>query len=156
MYQWFVFLHLIGLVLFVAMHGVAMFVAFRIRSERDTNVAKLLLGMSSRANQVMYLGLLALGVGGLGAAAINGWLISPWVVASYAVLIAVFIAMYAIGAGFYYPLREALDGAKGTTPIDGAELGSRLSNRRPELLAVFGFGGLAVLTWLMVFKPGLA
>jgi len=34
MYQWLVFVHLIGLVLFVAMHGVAMFMAFRLRTER--------------------------------------------------------------------------------------------------------------------------
>ena len=68
MYPWLVFVHLLGLIVFVAMHGVAMFVAFRIRPERDAAVVKLLLALSSRANQAMYLGLLLLGIGGLGAA----------------------------------------------------------------------------------------
>ena len=154
MYQWLVFVHLLGLVVFVAMHGVAMFVAFRVRTERDAAVAKLLLALSSRANQVMYLGLLLLGIGGLGAAGSAGLLVAPWIVASYVVLIVVFIAMYALGAGFYYPLREELEGKEGAPPLEGDALVARLQNRRPEALAVFGFGGLALLTWLMVFKPG--
>jgi len=154
MYQWLVFVHLIGLVLFVAMHGVAMFMAFRLRTEREPATAKVLLGMSSRANQVMYLGFLLLGLGGLGAAGQAGLLVAPWIVASYVVLIVVFIAMYALGAGFYYPLREALEGKDGTPPLDSAALVARLQNRRPEALALFGFGGLAILVWLMVFKPG--
>jgi len=154
MYQWLVFVHLIGLVLFVAMHGVAMFMAFRLRTEREPATAKVLLGMSSRANQVMYLGFLLLGIGGLGAAGQAGLLVAPWIVASYVVLIVVFIAMYALGAGFYYPLREALEGKDGTPPLDSAALVARLQNRRPEALALFGFAGLAILVWLMVFKPG--
>jgi len=80
--------------------------------------------------------------------------VAPWIVASYVVLIVVFIAMYALGAGFYYPLREALEGKDGTPPLDSAALVARLQNRRPEALALFGFGGLAILVWLMVFKPG--
>ena len=79
---------------------------------------------------------------------------APWIVASYIVLIVVFIAMYALGAGFYYPLREELDGKDGAPPLEGDALVARLQNRRPEALAVFGFGGLGLLTWLMVFKPG--
>src|SRR5262245_14583946 len=109
MYQWLVFVHLIGLVLFVAMHGVAMFMAFRVRTEREPETAKLLLALSSRANQVMYIGFLLLGIGGLGAAGSAGLLVAPWIVASYVVLIVVFVAMYALGAGFYYPLRQDLD-----------------------------------------------
>jgi len=154
MYQWLVFVHLIGLVLFVAMHGVAMFMAFRLRIEREPATAKLLLGLSSRANQVMYIGFLLLGIGGLGAAGSAGLLVAPWIVASYVVLIVVFIAMYALGAGFYYPLREALEGKDGAPPIDSTAMVARLQNRRPEALALFGFGGLAILVWLMVFKPG--
>src|SRR5262245_66161501 len=108
MYQWLVFLHLIGLVLFVMTHGVSMFVAFRVRADPQPDTARLLLGLSQRANQAMYLGLLLLGIGGLGAAWNANQLTTSWVVASYVVLFLVLIGMWAIGAGFYYPLREAL------------------------------------------------
>jgi hypothetical protein len=102
----------------------------------------------------MYLGLLLLGIGGLGAAGSAGLLTAPWIVASYVVLIVVFIAMYALGAGFYYPLREELDGTDGAPALDSGAMVTRLQNRRPEALSLLGFGGLAVLIWLMVFKPG--
>jgi len=153
MYQWLVFVHLIGLVLFLLPHGVSMFVAFAIRGDpRHDNVTKLL-GLSNQATRVMYLGLLLLIVGGLGAAWNANQLTAGWIVASYVVLFAVLIGMWAIGAGFYYPLREALAGKDGAPPIEGAELAQRLANRRPEALAVVGLGGLVVLVWLMVLKP---
>ncbi len=80
-------------------------------------------------------------------------LLAGWVVASYVVLIAVLVGMWALGAGFYYPLREALAGKDGVAPIDRAELARRVDNRRPEALALVGLGGLIVLVWLMVLKP---
>ena len=153
MYQWLVFLHLIGLVLFLLSHGVSMFSAFRVRRETDPEKAKLLLELSSRGSQTSYVGLILLGIGGLGAAGSSNLLTAGWIVASYIVLAIVIVAMYAIGASYYYSLRQAIAGEKGATPIGGDELIARLQTRRPEALAAVGLGGLAILTWLMVFKP---
>lgn len=153
MYSWFVFLHLVGLVLFLLMHGVSLWVAFRIRRESDPALISTLLDLSSVGNRAMYLGLLLLGVGGLAAAGSAGWLVTPWAIASYVVLAVVLVAMYAVGAGFYYPLRDALAGKDGATPLAGDQLARRLDNRRPELLATIGGMGLLVLVWLMVFRP---
>lgn len=153
MYLWLVFVHLVGFALFLLMHGVSLWVAFRVRRTTDPGLARELLALSARGNQAMYIGLLLLGIGGLGAAANAGLLSAGWVIASYIVLAIVFIAMYAIGAGFYYPLREALAAPDGAAAIDGTELTRRLDNRRPELLAGIGLGGLGILVWLMVLKP---
>jgi hypothetical protein len=155
LYQWLVFLHLFGLVLFLLAHGASMFAVFRVRQEPDLSRAKLLLELSARGTQTSYLGLILLAVGGLGAAFNQSWLVQPWIVASYVVLIGVILLMYAVGAGFYYRVREAVEGAKGEPPITGADLNTRLQNRRPEALATIGLVGLAILVWLMVFKPGL-
>jgi hypothetical protein len=155
MYPWLVSLHLLGLVVFLASHGVAMYVAFRVRSERDRSVIAALLGLSTRGNQVMYLGLLALGIGGLGAAATSDALTAPWNVASYIVLAAVVVGMMGIAAPYYYPLREALDGTDKTPRLDDDALATRLRTRRPEVLALVGGTGLAVLTLLMAVKPAL-
>jgi hypothetical protein len=153
MYPWLVFLHLFGFTLFLLAHGASMFCAFRVRRETDPERAKLLLELSLRGSQTSYIGLILLGIGGLGAAGFTNQLLSGWIVASYIVLAIVIFAMYAIGASYYYRLREALEGAKGATPIGGDELVARLQTRRPEALAVVGLGGLAVLVWLMVFRP---
>src|SRR5690242_9879473 len=118
MYAWLVALHVIGVVVFLLCHAVSMWVAFRIRTEPDRAVVAALLGMSARGNQVMYLGFVLLGIGGLGAAGMAGWLTAPWVVASYVVLVVTIIAMYAIGAGFYYPIRDGLAGTEKTPRLD--------------------------------------
>jgi hypothetical protein len=155
MYQWLVFIHLIGLVLFLLSHGVSMFSAFRVRRETDPGRVQLLLEQSSRGSQTSYIGLILLGIGGLGAAGSNGWLLDEWIVGSYVTLAVVIFLMYGVGASYYYKLRQDLAGEKGATPIGSDELVMRLQTRRPEALAVIGLIGLAVLTWLMVFKPGL-
>ena len=85
-------------------------------------VVAALLGLSSRGSQVMYLGFLLLGIGGLGAAASVGWLTATWVVASYVVIVVVILLMYMVGAGFYYPLRDGLEGTEKTPRLDDAEL----------------------------------
>ena len=154
MYQWLVFLHLAGFTLFLLAHGVSMFAAFRVRREADPERAKLILELSARGSQTSYVGLILLGIGGLGAAGVNGWLLDGWVIASYVVLAIVLFGMYAIGASYYYRLRQALEGAEGVAPIGSDELHVRLQTRRPEALAALGLGGLAILVWLMVFRPG--
>jgi hypothetical protein len=154
MYQWFVVLHLAGLVLFALCHGVSMFVAFRIRRRSDRTLVVELLDLSQRANQIAYLGLLLLIVGGIGAALQAGSLSSTWIVATTVVLIVVIVAMYAIAAGFYYPLRKQLtEPAPDGSPLDGDRLAATLDNRRPDLLALVGLGGLLLMVGLMVMKP---
>ncbi len=155
MYQWLVVLHLLGLIVFVMCHGVSMFVAFRIRREPNRALVAAFLGLSNRATQAMYLGLILLIVGGLGAAWNVGWLTAPWVIASYVVLIVALVVMWAVGAGYYYPLREGLEGSEKTPRLDDAALAHTLStSRRPEVLGVVGFAALVILVWLMVLKPG--
>ena len=154
MYPWLVSLHLLGLALFVAAHGVSMWVAFRVRGERDRGAIAALLGLSLRASQVMYVGLLVLGVGGLGAAWSVGWLTTPWNLASYVVVVVVLAVMFAIASPYYHGLRAGLVGTADTPPRDDAALAARLQTRRPELLATIGGSALIVLVVLMTVKPG--
>ncbi len=155
MYLWFVVLHLAGLVLFALCHGVSTFVAFRIRGCRDRSLVLELLAMSQRSNQFAYLGLLLLVVGGIGAGVQAGSLTTTWVVATSVVLIAVLVAMFALAAGFYYPIRDRLTkpNLDGSSLLDGDQLAAALDNRRPDILAVVGLGGLLVMIALMVLKP---
>ena len=153
MYQWLVFVHILGLVIFALCHGVSLFVAFRVRRVADPAVAAGYLQLSQSANQAMYLGLLLLAIGGIGAASTNDLWGRTWVQASVVVLIVVIVLMYVVGAAYYYRLRDALGGKDGAPIPSGAELTQRLSTRRPELLAVIGGVGLLVLIWLMVLKP---
>jgi hypothetical protein len=153
-YPWFVLIHLLGLSLFLAGHGVAMFLSFRVRRARDRERGAELLMLSGQGSQVSLLGLLILALGGLAAAWVGGLLLAPWVVASYVVLVVVYVLMGAIASPYYYGLRNGLTGRRGAASIDDAELFRRLDSRRPDALAVIGTIGLVVLIWLMVLKPG--
>lgn len=152
MYQWLVFLHLVGLVLFAAAHGISAYTAFRIRQERDPRIVASHLGASKIATGPMYVGLLLLAIGGLGAAGAGGLLLAPWVIASYVVLVAVLVVMYTVATRYYVELRQLV--GDGSAPVDRSALEAALDSRRPEILALVGFGGLLVLIWLMVIKPG--
>ena len=63
--------------------------------------------------------------------------------------------MYAIAAGFYCPLRKQLrePNPDGGPALDGDGLAAALDNRRPDLLAAVGLGGLLLMIALMVLKP---
>jgi hypothetical protein len=37
--------------------------------------------------------------------------------------------------------------------VDGTAIAAAVSSGQPMLVAAIGFGGLAVLAWLMMFKP---
>jgi hypothetical protein len=154
MYSWLVALHLLGLVVFLVAHGVSIWVAFRVRSERNRDVIAAMLEMSRRAAQVVYVGLLLLGVGGLAAAWSVGWLATPWNLASYVVVVVVLAVMFAIASPYYHGLRAALEGTADTPPLDDAMLAARLQTHRPELLATIGGIGLVALVVLMTVKPG--
>ncbi|HEY3522313.1 MAG TPA: hypothetical protein VGK63_01305, partial [Candidatus Limnocylindrales bacterium] len=80
LYPWLVFVHLLGVVGFVAAHGVSMWTAFAIRRARDRDVLIALLGLSKRAVGHTYAGLLLLAIGGLGAAWVSDQLLATWVV----------------------------------------------------------------------------
>jgi hypothetical protein len=156
LYPWFVFAHLIGLVLFAISHGASAYMAFRIRSHRDPHTVAALLGMSELAKGPMYVGLVLILVGGAGAATVAGIWLSPWVIASIVVLVVVLAVMYSVASPYYGELRTAVGDPAAGVPatISPDELERRLDSRRPEALLIVGTAGLLFLVWLMVLKPG--
>lgn len=154
--MWFVFAHVVGLVLFAISHGASAYAAYRMRGERDLHTVASILHMSRLATGPMYVGLVLLLVGGAGAATAGGLWTTPWVIASIVVLVVVIAVMYSVASPYYIRLRQAVGdpeaGLAGTaTPEEVAAL---LDSRRPDVLLAVGTVGLLVLVWLMVLKPG--
>ena len=119
---------------------------------RDPQVVVGYLTLSQQATRVAYGGLLLLLIGGAGAATQADLWSKPWVWASVIVLIVVVVAMYAVGASYYYRLRDLLAGKDGE-PITGDALATYLDSRRPDILSLIGVVGLLIIIWLMVMKP---
>jgi hypothetical protein len=156
LYQWFVFAHLLGLVVFAIAHGASVFMSFRLRGERDPVVVDSLLKVGQLSVGPMYIGLLLLAVGGLGAAWNANLWGNTWVIASIAVFIVVLVVMWSVGSPYYMGLRKTLEerGSDGGPSIDRSELARMLDTRRPDILTAVGTIGLVLLVWLMVIKPG--
>ena len=154
MYQWFVFAHLLGLVIFALAHGASAFIALRLPGQRDPAVVASYLETSKIATMTMYGGLVLLLIGGAGAATINDFWGETWVIASIVVLVVVIAIMYALGTGYYNSLRALVSDKDGAASISPEALASRLDPQRPRILAAVGILGFIILTWLMVLKPG--
>jgi hypothetical protein len=152
-YQWFVFTHLVGLVLFVFAHGASAFASYQIRSLRDPMAIGGYLTLSRQAISAAYVGLVVLIIGGAGAATANNLWGQPWVWGSAIVLIVVLVGMYAVGSRYYVNLRKMLLGSEGKPPISEQDLAAYLDSRVPDVLAAIGALGLLVLIWLMVMQP---
>ena len=156
LYPWFVFAHLLGLVIFAICHGASAFMSFRLRGERDPVVVESLLKVGQLSVGPMYIGLLLLIVGGLGAAAGANLWGQPWILASIGVFVVVLVVMWGVASPYYMGLRKALEerGQDGRPAIEPSALARMLDTRRPDVLATVGTIGLLVLVWLMVIKPG--
>ena len=159
MHQWIVLLHIVGAFIFVASHGVAIWMAMRITRERDPRRIAALLDLSSASLGGVYGGLLLLLVGGIWAAIDGGFFGRAWPWAAIGVLVAIVIVMYAVATPYFRRLREAVGattrGSPGAiaAPLSDDEV-IAVARRSPvAVLTAVGGGGLLIILWLMVLKP---
>jgi plastocyanin len=155
-YQWWVFVHLAGVFGLLVSHGVSVAVTFRLRAERDPARAATLLEISSSTITAFYVSLAVLLLGGIVAAFDGGLWGYGWIWASLATLAAVIVAMYALARPYYQRIRfvatALAEGSRAVTPEQFEKL---LKAPQPLSIAGIGFAGLAVILYLMLFKPTL-
>jgi hypothetical protein len=158
-YTWFVFLHILAALGFVFAHGTTAFVAFRVRGEREPQRIAALLDLSNASVGLMYVSLLVLVMAGIAAGVIGSWFGQLWVWAAIVVLVLVTVAMFAYAVPYYERVRLAVgqpgrrSRAEAAPHLPREELAGLLDSRRPEGISVIGGVGLALIIWLMVFKP---
>jgi hypothetical protein len=157
LYPWLAFLHILGVFGFLLSHGASASVAFALRNERNPERVRALLTLSASSYPVMYLALLVLLVTGIITGIMGDWWGRGWIWTALILLIAILVAMYVLGTSQFGGLRKAVEQpnpGRGTTPsASAAELDALLAKGNPMLLSVIGFGGIAIVAWLMMFKP---
>jgi plastocyanin len=155
-YQWWVFVHLAGVLGFLATHGVSMGVSFRLRKERDPGVIERLLQLSAVSVPPMYVSLLVLLTGGIVAAFVGDFWGYGWIWGSIATLVVVMGAMYGLATGYYKRIRfVARAMAEGSQAVSPEQLDGLLRSARPVATAAVGIAGLGFILFLMLFKPSL-
>lgn len=157
---WLVFGHILGAFTFVLAHGVSMFVALRLRGERDPARAAALLDLSKSAVAIAAFAVIFLLITGVAAGFVGNWWGSRWIWASIAILVVLWGYMSFRGTMYLDAVRHAVGSVgvydkKGTEPplADPAATTALLASARAMELAIVGGIGLVAILYLMVFKP---
>ena len=157
---WLVFAHILGAFTFVLAHGVSMFVAVRIRNERDHARVAALLDLSKSAVTVAAFAVIFLLITGIAAGFVGNWWGQRWIWASLAILILLWAYMSFRGTMYHDAVRRTV-GTIGIyhhtvtapPPADPAAAAALLAASRAVELATVGGIGLIAILYLMVFKP---
>jgi hypothetical protein len=161
-YSWLKFVHILAVLGFLAAHGASISVAFKLRGERERGRIRALLDLSGAYLAAMYVSLGILVLAGIVAGVMGGWFTrSLWIWLALVLLIGIMVAMYYLGTSHFNELRRAVGlpyaiGSRRQPPMDPvleAELAVLVAKGRPWALTGIGFGGIAVIAFLMMFKP---
>ena len=147
-YRIIVFLHVISTFGFLLSHGASVSMAFALKRERDSQKIRALLNLSGASYPLMSSTLLASIVFGIIAGFQGHWWNFSWIWASIALLVVIFALMYFFGSNIYGSARKALE-----SPGNDEELFAILKKSNPILLTLIGYGGYAIIAWLMMVKP---
>ncbi len=154
-YSWIRFLHIFSAIAFVAIHGASIVVLYAIRKETDRQRIENLLGFSAGTAIAMYISLS--GVVGTGlwlGVAVPGWFSAPWYWIALGLLVGTVGFMWAFARPFGKRIRAACElRPSGVPRISDEELGEILGSQRTNVITAVGLVGLAVILYLMVFKP---
>lgn len=155
MYQWLVFLHVLGALGFMLAHGATSFITFALPHQRDPERIKswLFLARSKPVYGMMYISLLLLLGTGIWAGLSGDWWGSWWIWLSLGLLLVIGIVMGFIGRGYLDRVSAAVGINPGSEPVGQAELEAVLAKSPAALLAISGLGGITLILWLMMFKP---
>lgn len=153
-----VFLHIVCVALFLLFHGVQMWAMFSLEPalpdrEKIFDRAE----QSRMASTPMYVSLGLLVVFGVIAGIDGDWFSHGWWLWGAIVVLLVTVGLMSSMAGpFMKKVREGTTRwADGSYTMTDEELETLLRGPRPRVIAFTGVAGLAILLWLMVYKPGV-
>jgi hypothetical protein len=158
MYQWLIFLHVAAVLAFMLAHGVHVAAMWAMRAEQDPERSLTLFNPVPSVTMLRVL-LAVVVASGVVAGFMGSWWGRGWIWASLLVLTVIAVFMWRFGSGFYGLIQEAAEravAARSSEPADPAAQAAFDVARRSWHTAgvsVVGLGGLAILLWLMMFKP---
>jgi amino acid transporter len=161
LYQWVVFLHILSALAFFMAHGASAVMVFQLRRERELDRIRAILDLSRAAIPVAYIAVLILLLAGIAAGIMGNWFSQGWIWASLGLMVVQFGWMYYYAYRYYPPIRKAVglpysDGRSehaAEPPASAAEIDAAIRATNPPLFLGVAFGIVALILWLMVFKP---
>ena len=154
MYDWWVFIHVVGVVGFVLTHGVSTGMAFQIRNERSPERIRALLEMSASATLAFYVSTFLLLLGGI-AAGIDGQLFGQvWIGLALGVFVAEVVFMWGLTRPYYRRVRKVMTIEQGGgSAVGPLEIEQVITSTVPIVSIWVGLLGLLFIVYLMAVKP---
>jgi hypothetical protein len=160
MYQWIVFIHVLGGFLFMLGHGASAAAMFRVRTERSVEKLQAILDLSRSLNSFSNAALLVTLASGIVLGFMGRWWGDGWLWTALGLLVVMSILMAFLAAYYFGKLRWALGlpvpGSKEDPPEEIAsaeEIEEIALKGRPFLITAIGLVGWGLILWLMMFKP---
>jgi Predicted integral membrane protein (DUF2269) len=147
-YNFWVFLHIAGVLGFLAGHGVGWVASARLRSERNPERLRTLLDLTDVSFRLAdaFLGLLLLG--GIVAGFQGSWWSQGWIGLALFLVVAVTAVRSILLPRHLRAVRAALDGGQAGASLDGL-----LASGRPMLINGAEIVVVVIILYLMVYKP---
>ena len=152
------FVHVASVLAFLLVHGVHMTAMWAMRGEPDPERMLTFFNIVPTARGLRIL-LAVVVISGAIAGFIDGYWGSGWIWTSLALLAFIAVAMWRFGGGYFGLVQEAAEAAiaaraeNPSNPDPQAAYDAARSSWHTYGMSVIGLGGLAVILWLMMFKP---
>jgi hypothetical protein len=154
MIQWALVFHVLAVLALLGTHGTSMLVLYRIRGETDRAKIVSMLNVSGESATPMYVSLgLVLVTGVWNMWAIHAWT-KAWVWLAIVILVAIVGLMTAVAKPYFARVKTACElRPSGVPRVSDEELTEITRSSTAHLITAIGGIGLAVIVYLMVFKP---
>ena len=159
MHAWLLFLHIVAVLAFVLAHGIHASIMWRMRGESDPETCLSLFNGVPQTTMVRVLGLAVISTGLL-AGFTSTWWQQWWMWLSLTLLVVIWVAMWRWGGSYFGAIEQTGTRALETRQAGGPEATVALeafhrtrTGWQPAGMMIIGLGGLAMIAWLMVFKP---
>lgn len=153
-YQWWFFVHLLGVFGFLLSHGISAGVALKLRKERDPAKIDALLQLSSWSVSWLWPSIGVLLLGGVVAGFLGSWWSFAWIWASLGILVFMIVEMTVVASPYYRRVRTIVSAMAGGSEAVTAEQLDEVLRATPALLnAILGFSAIGGILYLMIFKP---
>jgi len=158
MYNWLVLLHIFFAFLFILSHGPHVVAMLKFRGEPDPERSLSFFNMVPNLRYIRYF-YIAMGVFGFAASFITGWWKQGWIWTSTVVFLVITWVMYKYGTGYYNIIIDAstrlIEAKQTNTNLPAAQKEYNDARNAPHamIVSIVGIVGLAIILWLMRFKP---
>ena len=154
MYNWWLFIHVLGVVGFVLAHGVSTGMAFQIRNERSPERIRALLEMSASATLAFYASTFLLLLGGIAAGIDGHWFDQVWIGLALGVFVAEMVFMWVFTRPYYRRVRKVMTIEQaGGSAVGALEIEQVIASAVPIVSIWVGLLGLLFIVYLMAVKP---